>query len=59
MIEINLLPGSGKKKATRRQGVDVKALLAGLNARAKDKFLIAAIASSVRGAASVGTLYTL
>ena len=59
MIEINLLPRSGKKKATRRQGVDVKALLAGLNARAKDKFLIAAIASSVLGAASVGTLYTL
>jgi Tfp pilus assembly protein PilN len=58
MIEINLLPGSGKKKASKRQSVDIKALLAGLNARAKDKFLIAAIASSIVAALAIGLLYT-
>ncbi|MFI5229054.1 MAG: PilN domain-containing protein [Gemmatimonadales bacterium] len=57
MIEINLLPGSGKKKAARRQSLNVGAALAGLTGRMKDKFMIAAVAAVVVGAGAVGFLY--
>jgi Tfp pilus assembly protein PilN len=57
MIEINLLPGAGKKKAARRQSVNVGAMLASVTGRMKDKFMIAAIASVIVGAGAVGLLY--
>jgi Tfp pilus assembly protein PilN len=57
MIEINLLPGSGKKKAGRRQSVNVGAMLAGATGRMKDKFMIAAVAGVIVGVGAVGLLY--
>ena len=57
MIEINLLPGAGKKKATRRQGMNVGALTAGLSGRIRDKFMLGAIASVVVAVVAVGSLY--
>src|SRR5581483_8211903 len=58
MIEINLLPGAGKKKAARRQAVDLSAMTAGMSGRLRDKFLIAAIVGVVLGVGSVAYLYT-
>ena len=57
MIEINLLPGAGNKKGTRRQAVDFGAFAAGLSGRFKDKFLIFAIAAVVVALGAVGYLY--
>jgi len=57
MIEINLLPGSGKKKAGRRQSVNVGAMFASATGRMKDKFMIAAVVAVVIGAGGVGLLY--
>jgi len=42
MIEINLIPGSGKKKASRRQAVDLGAAMAGMSGKFRDRFLIGA-----------------
>jgi Tfp pilus assembly protein PilN len=58
MIEINLLPGAGKKKAAKRQAVDFGAMTAGMTGRLKDKFMIAAIAALVVAALAIGGLYT-
>lgn len=61
MIEINLLPGSGKKKANRGGGgpkLDLAATLGGLAQKVKDKYLAAAVASLVIAFAAVGYLYT-
>jgi Tfp pilus assembly protein PilN len=58
MIEINLLPGAGKKKAAKRQAVDLGALTAGVTSRLKDKFMIAAIVSLVAAGGAIGFLYT-
>jgi Tfp pilus assembly protein PilN len=57
MIEINLLPGAGKKKATSRQGLSLGALSAGVSGRFKDKFLIAAVVGVTVGLGAVGYLY--
>jgi Tfp pilus assembly protein PilN len=57
MIEINLLPGSGKKKAARGQAVDFGALLTGFKERTRDKFLIGAVAATVIAAAAGGWLF--
>ncbi|HVX40060.1 MAG TPA: PilN domain-containing protein [Gemmatimonadaceae bacterium] len=57
MIEINLLPGAGNKKASRRQGVDFGALTAGLSGRFKDKFLVGAVVAVVVALGAVGYLY--
>ena len=58
MIEINLLPGAGKKKATKRQAMDLGAMTAGVTGRLKDKFMIGAIAGVVVAALTIGVLYT-
>jgi Tfp pilus assembly protein PilN len=58
MIEINLLPGAGKKKAARGQAFDIKALGAGISGRFRDKFLIGAVLGVVVSMAAVGYLYT-
>jgi Tfp pilus assembly protein PilN len=59
MIEINLLPSVGKKKATRRKAVDLGAVTGGLSSRIRDKFLIGTIIAIVAGAGAVGGLYTM
>lgn len=57
MIEINLLPGAGNKRAARRQAVDFGALTAGLSGRFRDKYLIAAVVGVVVALGAVGYLY--
>ena len=60
MIEINLLPGSGKKKASRGGGakLDLAATLGGLSQKVKDKYLAAAVAAVIIAFGAVGYLYT-
>ena len=61
MIEINLLPGSGKKKTSRGGGgakLDLAAALGGLSQKVKDKYLAAAVAALVIAFGAVGYLYT-
>jgi Tfp pilus assembly protein PilN len=57
MIEINLLPGSGKKKATRRQAVDFGAAMAGVSGRMRDKFAIGATVAVLVAAGAFAFLY--
>ena len=45
MIEINLLPGSGKKARGRTAGVGLSETLSGIFAKVKDPFLLSAVAS--------------
>ncbi len=60
MIEINLLPGAGKKKASRKAGASVNfaALTQRLSGSVKDKFLAAAVGAVVLAAAGIFGLYT-
>jgi Tfp pilus assembly protein PilN len=57
MIEINLLPGAGKKKATHRQAIDFAAVTAGVTSRLRDGWMIAAIVATIGAIAAVGGLY--
>lgn len=59
MIEINLLPGAGRKKAARAKTVDFGAFAAGFSGRLRDKFLIGSVAALIVSAVGVGVLYTL
>jgi Tfp pilus assembly protein PilN len=63
MIEINLLPGGGGRKAKSRGGgggirIDFRGMFAGLSGRFGDKFLLAAVGSSAVAAFAIGTLYS-
>lgn len=63
MIEINLLPGGGGRKARSRSGgggvsIDFKAIFAGLSGRLGDKYLLAAIGSTAAAGLVIGLLYT-
>jgi type IV pilus assembly protein PilN len=63
MIEINLLPGGGGRKAKSRGGgggirIDLKGMLASITGRFTDKFLLAAVASSAVASVAIGMLYT-
>jgi Tfp pilus assembly protein PilN len=63
MIEINLLPGGGGRKAKSRGGgvgfqIDLKGLVGSITARFGDKYLLAAVASSIVAALVIGTLYS-
>ena len=55
MIEINLLPGSGKK--TRSEGFNLKAFAGQAGSRIKDPFMIAAAVSIVAATMSIGYLH--
>jgi Tfp pilus assembly protein PilN len=58
MIEINLLPGSGKK--ARRGGgtkLDVGAMMAGVRDKVREPWLIAAVATSALALAVCGSMY--
>lgn len=58
MIEINLLPGTGKKARARGgAGVDIGAVASGVVSQVKDPMLIAAIASAVLAAVAVGGMF--
>ncbi|HEX5437283.1 MAG TPA: PilN domain-containing protein [Gemmatimonadaceae bacterium] len=57
MIEINLLPGAGKKSRSRSAGIDLKGAIASAVARVNDPYLIAAVASAVIAAAVVGGMF--
>ncbi|HEY4215573.1 MAG TPA: PilN domain-containing protein [Gemmatimonadaceae bacterium] len=59
MIEINLLPGAGKKKAGGRQAVDFGAMMSGMSGRIRDKYMIVAVVSVIAAAAVVGVMYTM
>ena len=62
MIEINLLPGGSRKAKSRGGGggiqFDFKGMLAGLSGRFSDKYLLAAIGSSLVAGLVIGGLYT-
>jgi Tfp pilus assembly protein PilN len=63
MIEINLLPGGGGRKAKSRGGgvgirIDLKGMLASITGRFTDKYLLAAVASSAAAALMIGMLYS-
>jgi Tfp pilus assembly protein PilN len=58
MIEINLNPNAGKKKATRRQAVDFGALAGGVSGKLRDKFLIGTVFVVLAGGGAAGFLYT-
>lgn len=57
MIEINLLPGSGKKTRSRGAKIDVAALASGIAAKIKDPYLVGAVASAALAAVVVGGMY--
>src|SRR5438477_11995488 len=59
MIEINLLPSAGKKKAARSSSTDVRTMFAGLGSSVRDKFLIGTLVAVAASAAAVAVLYTL
>jgi Tfp pilus assembly protein PilN len=59
MIEINLLPGAGRKRAGSRQSVDFGAMMSGMSGSFRDKYMIGAVASVIVAVAAVGTLYML
>jgi Tfp pilus assembly protein PilN len=62
MIEINLLPGSGKKKSSRSGGgaarkINFGALIANITQKIRDPWLISAVGSVVVSAGVVGGTY--
>jgi Tfp pilus assembly protein PilN len=59
MIHINLSPGAAKKKkAPRKQAVDLGALTSGFSGRLRDKVMLGSIAAVVLSFGAVGFLYT-
>ncbi|MGH7717773.1 MAG: PilN domain-containing protein [Gemmatimonadaceae bacterium] len=59
MIEINLLPGAGKKSRGRSAGAMVAGALAGALAQVKDPFLVGAVGSVLVAMAAVGGMFWL
>ena len=57
MIEINLLPGSGKKSRGRSTGPGLGATLSGVAARIKDPFLLGAVGAVAASLLVVGGLF--
>ena len=61
MIEINLLPGSGKKKSARGGGggpkINIAALFAGIGDKVKDPWLLGGVGSVVLAVLVVGGMY--
>lgn len=57
MIEINLLPGAARKSKARASGLSLGAVAAGGPSRAKDPYLLSAIAGVVVAAAAIGGLH--
>jgi len=57
MIEINLLPGSGKKSRGRAAGAGFSAAFAGAFARVKDPYLLGAVVAPLVALSIVGLLW--
>ena len=57
MIEINLLPGSGKKSRGRSAGVGLSETLSGIFAKVKDPYLLSAVASVGVAFAAIAILW--
>ena len=57
MIEINLLPGAGNKKAARRQTVSFGSFASALSGRLTDKFMVAAVVGVTVSVGAVAFLY--
>jgi Tfp pilus assembly protein PilN len=57
MIEINLLPGTGKKTRSRSAGVDLAAIAGGIVAKVKDPLLVGALALALVAILAVGGMY--
>jgi len=57
MIEINLLPGSGKKTRSKGAGVNFSELASGLASRVKDPWLLGAVGSAILAGLLVGGMY--
>jgi len=57
MIDINLLPGAGTKKAARRQTVSFGSFASALSGRLTDKFMIAAVVGVTVSVGAVGVLF--
>ena len=57
MIEINLLPGSGKKTRSKGAGVNFSGLASGIASKVKDPWLLGAVGSALVAAILVGGMY--
>jgi Tfp pilus assembly protein PilN len=57
MIEINLLPGAGKKRSSRAPALDLRALAAGAGARMGDRYLLITVALTVVAVLATAGLY--
>src|SRR5688572_9057442 len=57
MIEINLLPGSGKKSRGRSSGVGLSETLSGIFTKVKDPYLLGSIASVGLALAAIAVLW--
>ena len=57
MIEIKLLPGSGKKSRSKGAGVNFSELASGFASKVKDPWLLGAVGSAVLAALLVGGMY--
>ena len=57
MIEINLLPGGGKKSRGRNVGAGLVGSLSGVLAKVKDPYLLSAVGTSIAAVAIIGLLF--
>jgi len=57
MIEINLLPGGGKKSRGRNVGAGLAGTLSAVLAKVKDPYLLSAVGSSIAAVVIIGLLY--
>ena len=57
MIEINLLPGSGKKTRSKGAGMNFSELASGFASKVKDPWLLGAVGSAVLASLMVGAMY--
>ena len=57
MIEINLLPGGGKKSRGRSMGAGLAGSLSGVLAKVKDPYLLSAVGASIAAVVIIGLLF--
>src|SRR5918912_658668 len=57
MIEINLLPGAGKKTRSRSAGIDLSGVASGVLSKVKDPYLVGAVASVIIAGTVIGLMF--
>src|SRR5919205_3613484 len=57
MIQINLLPGAGKKNRSRSAGIDFSGLTSRVLAKVKDPYLVGAVVSVIAAGAVIGLMF--